>query len=169
MPTQLTRISLSRAICPGLDQEVSTSIRWNPVVDCLGLLLQGGRLEILWHRRGCRGGSRTRWIILAPPKTTRLLFFLGILGVWYSGQKGISAPMLSRGNWIRRKREHGNCDSSQMIATERRVCCCGVCWLPKCRSVACRLSKTLLCPSRGFASHPLVARCHSSRSVVLRI
>ena len=39
-PTQLTRVSLSRAICPGLDQEVSTSLRWCPVVDSLGLLLQ---------------------------------------------------------------------------------------------------------------------------------
>ena len=39
-PTQLTRISLSRAFCSGLDQEVSTSLRWYPVVDSLGLLLQ---------------------------------------------------------------------------------------------------------------------------------
>ena len=38
--TQLTRISLSRAIFPGLDQEVATSLRWDPVVDCLSLLLQ---------------------------------------------------------------------------------------------------------------------------------
>ena len=38
--TQLTRIPLSRAICPGLDQEVSTFFRWYLVVDCLGLLLQ---------------------------------------------------------------------------------------------------------------------------------
>ena len=37
---QLTRISLSRAIGPGLDQEVATSLRWHPVVDSLGLLLQ---------------------------------------------------------------------------------------------------------------------------------
>ena len=39
-PTQLTRISLSRVICPGLDQEVATSLRWYLVVDSLGLLLQ---------------------------------------------------------------------------------------------------------------------------------
>ena len=40
--TQLARISLSRAFCPGLDQEVSTSLRWYPVVDSLGLLETGG-------------------------------------------------------------------------------------------------------------------------------
>ena len=57
-PAQLTRISLARAIRPGLDQEVSTSLHWYPVVDCLGLMRQQQRLEILWNRRG-RGGPRT--------------------------------------------------------------------------------------------------------------
>ena len=67
-PTQLTRISLSRAICPGLDQEVSVSLCWYPVVDSLGLLLQLLRLEIRWHWRGRLGGSCTRWIVLTSPK-----------------------------------------------------------------------------------------------------
>ena len=71
--TQLARVSLSRAIGPGLDQEVTVSLRWDPVVDCLGLLLKQCH-EILWYRRGRRGGCCTRWIVLAPPKTTRLLF-----------------------------------------------------------------------------------------------
>ena len=34
--TQLARVSLSRAIGPGHDQEVTASHRWNPVVDCCG-------------------------------------------------------------------------------------------------------------------------------------
>ena len=55
-PAQLTRISRSRAICPGLDQDVSTTLDWDPVSD-LGLLLQQQRLEILWHWRVRRGGS----------------------------------------------------------------------------------------------------------------
>ena len=48
------------------------------------------------------------------------------------------------------------------------MCDCDVCWLPRCHPVACHLSKTLSCPSRGFASHLPVARYHqsSSRSVV---
>ena len=39
-PTQLARISLSRTICPGLDQQVATALRRDPVVDCLSLLLR---------------------------------------------------------------------------------------------------------------------------------
>ena len=38
--TQLTSISLSRAIWSGFDQVAATSLRWGPVVDCFGLLLQ---------------------------------------------------------------------------------------------------------------------------------
>ena len=53
--TQLTRISLSRAIRPGSDQQAATSLRRDPVG------------EILWHRRSYRGGC-TRCVILATPK-----------------------------------------------------------------------------------------------------
>ena len=67
-PAQLTRIPLSRAIGPGLDQEVSASLCWYPVVDRLGLLLQQQRLEILWYRRFRSGGSCTRWIVLTSPE-----------------------------------------------------------------------------------------------------
>ena len=170
-PTQLTRISLSRAICPGLDQEVSTSLRWDPVVDGLGLLLlQQQRLEILWHRRGCRGGNCTRWIVMAPPKPRVSL------SPWHprcvaqraNGNLGTHAQSRQQdseveGAWQLRF-ESNHCERAG-------VCCCDVCWVSRCRPVACRLSKTLLCPYRGFASHPLVTRYHQSsfRSVVLRI
>ena len=40
---------------PGLDQ-VTTSFRWNTVVDARGLLLYQQYLEVLWHRRSRRGG-----------------------------------------------------------------------------------------------------------------
>ena len=53
------------------------------------------------------------------PKTRASPFLLGILGVWHSGQMGISALMFSRGNRIQRWRKHGNCVSSQKIAKER--------------------------------------------------
>ena len=49
--TQLARISLLRTICPELHQSVTASLRQDPVVDSLSLLLQQQRLEILWHRR----------------------------------------------------------------------------------------------------------------------
>ena len=42
--TQLARISLFRTICPEFDQQVTTSLRRDPVV------------EILWHQRSRRGG-----------------------------------------------------------------------------------------------------------------
>ena len=45
-----------------------TSLRWYPVVDRLGLLLQQQRLEILWYRIGRSGGSCTRWIVLTFPE-----------------------------------------------------------------------------------------------------
>ena len=65
--TQLARISLSRTTCPGLDQQVTTSLRRDPVV------------EILWHWRSRRGGCCTRCIILStrtprvplPPRHSR--------------------------------------------------------------------------------------------------
>ena len=79
---QLTRISLSRAICQVLDQEVSTSLRWDPVVDCWGLLLQQQRFENLWPRRDTLDSSDTT-------KTTRLPFssassVCGTVGKWDS-------------------------------------------------------------------------------------
>ena len=67
-PAQLTRISLSCAICPALDQEVPTFRRWYPVVDSLGLLLQQQRLEILSYWRVRSGGSCTRWIVVTSPE-----------------------------------------------------------------------------------------------------
>ena len=144
-PAQLTRISLSRAICQGLDQEVSTSLRWDLVVDGLGLLLQ--RLEILWHKRSRGGGCCTRGKILTSPEP-RVSFLLGILGVWHSGRTGISAPMLSRGNMVRSWREHGNCVSSQVIAKEREyvaVMSVGspgvVLWHVVCPKLCCALPK----------------------------
>ena len=76
--TQLTRISLSRAIC--LDQEVATSLRWDPVVDCLGLLLHWQHLEILWHRRGRRRGCCTRWIFTFSSASS----VCGTAGKWRS-------------------------------------------------------------------------------------
>ena len=53
--TELARGSLSRAMGPGLDQ-VTTSFRWNTVVDARGLLLYQQYLEVLWHRRSRGGG-----------------------------------------------------------------------------------------------------------------
>ena len=66
--TQLARVSLSRAIGRLLDQKVTTSLRWNSVVDGLGLLLQQQHLKVLWHRKSRRGGCCTHWMILATPK-----------------------------------------------------------------------------------------------------
>ena len=47
------------------------------------------------------------------------------------GQMEISAPMLCRGNRIRRWREHGNCFESN-DCERAGVCCCGVCWVCRC-------------------------------------
>ena len=41
----------------GLDQKVTASPRWNPVVDGLGLMRQQQHLEVLWQRRSRRGGG----------------------------------------------------------------------------------------------------------------
>ena len=47
---------------------MTTSLRRDPVVDCLSLLLQWQRFEILWHKRSRCGGCCTHGIILATPK-----------------------------------------------------------------------------------------------------
>ena len=98
-------------------------------------------------------------------------FLLGILGVWHNGQNGnLGTQAQSRQQDSAKWREHGNCASSQMIAKKREYVAVMSVGFPKRRPVACRLSKTLLCRSRGFASLPLVAKYHqsSSRTVVPR-
>ena len=130
------------------------------------LLLQQQRLEILWYRRGRVGGSCTRWIVVTFPEP-RVSFLLGILGVWHSGQTGISAPMLSRGNRIRRQRKHGNCVSGQAIAKLLEyvaVMSVGspgvVLWHVVCPKLCCALPKashltivtSLCCPMSDYRS-----------------
>ena len=157
---QLTRISLSRATCPGLDQEVSTSLRWDPVVDSLGLLLQQQRLEILWPQRGRRGGSCTRWIVLTSPKPRVSLNPRHPRCVAQRANGNLTHAQLRQQDSVvdrtwQLRFESNDCERAG-------VCCCDVCRVSRCRPMACRLSKTLLCPSKGFASHPLVARYHQS-------
>ena len=157
---------------------MSTSLRWYPVVDSLGLLLQQQRLEILWYWRGRSGGSCTRWIVLTSPEP-RVPFLLGILGVWHSGQTGISAPMLNRDNRIRRWRKHGNCVSSHVIAKERDYVAVmsvgspgGVLWHVVCPKLCYALPKashlTRLWPgiiNRHFALLSQESDCRPSSSV----
>ena len=67
--TQLARIFLFRTIRSGFDQQVTTFLRRDAVV------------EFLWHWRSRRGGCCTRCIILATPHRASP-FLLGILSVW---------------------------------------------------------------------------------------
>ena len=58
------------------------------------------------------------WDNTGNPKTTRLPFILGILGVRHSGQMGISALMFSVCNSVHKWRKHCICSSIQMVAKD---------------------------------------------------
>ena len=158
--TQLARISLPRTTYPWLDQLVTTSFRRDPVVDCLSLLLQWQRLEILWHRWSLRGRCCTRGTILATPKP-RVPLPPRHFRCVAQRENGVSALMFSRGNRIQRWRKHGNCVSSQMIVKERKYVAVMSVGLPGVVlwHIACPNS---VVPSRDIASHPFVARYHQS-------
>ena len=154
-PAQLKRIPLSRAICPGLVQEVSTSLRWDPVCFSSSVLRFCGTGGVVVVE------SFTRWIVLTSQNQASP-FFLGILCVWHSGPNG------NLGTHVQPRQQDSEVDGTWRLRFESNdceragVCCCDVCGVLRCRPVAYRLSKILLCPSRGFASHPLMARYHQS-------
>ena len=103
----------------------------------MGLLLRQQRLEMLWHRRGRRCGSCTRWIVLALPKPRVFLSPRDPRCVeqWANGNLGTHAQSRQQdseveGTWQLRF-ESNDCERAG-------VCCCEVCRVSKCRLVACR-------------------------------
>ena len=128
--TQLTRFSLSCATCPGLDQDLSTSLRLYPVVDSLGLLLQQQRLEILWHRRVVVVGSCTRWIVLTSPDPR----------VTLSPRHPPCEAQRTNGNLgahAQSRKQDSEVEETWPLRFESRdceragLCCCDVCWVSK--------------------------------------
>ena len=125
--------------------------------------------EILCHRRSHRGDYCTHCIMSATPKPRVSLSprHPRCVAQWANGNLGTHAQSRQQDSEVEAawqlRFESNDCEKAG-------VCCCDVCWVSRCRPVACRLSKTLSCPSRGFASHLLVARYHQStpRSVVPR-
>ena len=163
--TQLARVSLSRAIGPGLDQKVTASLRWNSVVDGMGLLLQQQHLEVLWHRRSRRGGCCTRWTMLATPKPRVSLSPPHPRCVTYQTNGNLAAHV-QPGQQCSQVKEawHLWFDSN---GCERAVlCCCEVCWVPRCRPVAYHVSKIQWCPSARLRISPV---CGQVSSIVISL
>ena len=173
--TQLTRISLSRAICPRLEQEVSTSLRWYPVVNSLGLLLQQQRLEILWYGRVRSGGSCTRWIVLSSPEPRVFLS---------PRQPRCVAQRINRtpGTHAQLRQQDSEVEETWQLRFESRdceragLCCCDVCWVPRWRPMMSSVQNSVMpfqrlriSPACGQVSSIVTSLCCPKNPTVVEL
>ena len=131
--------------------------------------LEQQRLEILWYGRVRSGGSCACWMVLSSPEPHVSL------SPW---QPRCVAQRTNRnpGTHAQLRQQDSEVEETWQLRFESRDCeragvrDCDVCWVPRWRPMMSSVQNSVM-PSKGFASHPLVARYHQSslRSVVPRI